>query len=174
MEIPPSHEATGSFDVELVNHGASVHVHLNLDGDLSDAATIDASNHFVDGESRRVVRVSVDGAAPVTGKLKVASAYGAQTRWVDVDIVEPEEPEPSVRVDSSLSEPASPADPGTGGDSSPLGVLADSPELVVLVLGVLAVGVAATTALVIDNTLVLAGALVVLVGVLVAIYLLVS
>ena len=35
VEAPASFEATGSFDVELVNHDTAVHVHLNLDEALS-------------------------------------------------------------------------------------------------------------------------------------------
>jgi hypothetical protein len=172
VEVPPSFETAGPFDVELVNHGASVHAHLHLDDDLSEVATLDAANHFVDGESRRHVRVSVDGGGPVSGKLKVASAYGAETRWVDVHVVEPEEEEGTVEVDESLAEPQ-PRDVSEEGGSS-LGAIAANPELVVLVLGVAAVVVAAAAALLIDNLLVLLGALVVLLAVLVAMYLLVS
>lgn len=174
VEVPPSFEATGSFDVELVNHGTSVHAHLHLDDHLSEVASIDASNHFIDGESRRLVRVTVDGSAPVSGKLKVASAYGAQTRYVDVDVREPEAERHTVEVDESLAEPAAGRTSGAADGDSPVGVLVESPEVVVLALGVLAVGVAATAALVFRSPVVLLGALVVLVGVLGAMYVLVS
>jgi len=174
VEVPPSFEATGSFDIELVNHGTSVHVHLHLDDHLSDVASIEAANHFVDGESRRFVRVSVNGAVPASGKLKIASAYGAQTRYVDIDLVEPEPEETTVEVHESLSEPQPREERASEGGGSPFGVLSDSPELVVLALGVVAVAVAATAALVVDSTVVLVGALVVLVGVLVAMYVLVA
>lgn len=174
VEVPPSFETTGSFDVELVNHGASIHAHLHLDDALSEVAAIDAANHFVDGESRRAVRVTVNGATAVDGKLKVASAYGAQTRYVDVHVIEPEEDEQTVEVDESLSRPQPRDRPAQDQSGSALAALAENPELVVLVLGVLAVGVAAAAALVVDSTLVLAGALVVLLGVLVAMYVLVS
>jgi len=169
VEVPDSFETTGSFEIELVNHGTSLHVHLHLDDALSAVADVDAANHFIDGESRRVVRVHVDGheALPVRGKLKVASAYGAQTRYVDVELTEPEEERRSVEVDESLAEPPSESEPETG-SSSPVA----SPELVVLAFGILAVLAAGGIALVVDSTLVIAGAVVVLVGVLVAIYLL--
>jgi hypothetical protein len=174
VEVPPSFEAAGSFDVGLVNHGTSVHAHLHLDDALSEAASIDAANHFIDGESRRAVRVSVDGSGPVSGKLKVASAYGAQTRYVDVDITEPEETERTVEVDDSLSEPQPREVSSTSDEGSSFDPLLENPELIVLVFGVLAVGVAAAAALVIDSMLVLGGALVVLLGVLGAMYVLVS
>ncbi|MEF8885844.1 MAG: hypothetical protein V5A44_12090 [Haloarculaceae archaeon] len=169
VEVPDSFETTGSFDIELRNHGTSLHVHLHLDDALSTVAEIDAANHFIDGETQRVVRVSVDGEdeLPVRGRLKVASAYGAQTRYVDVELTEPEVERHTVEVDESLAEP--PADPQPKAESSPL---VASPELAVLAFGVVAVLVAGGIALVVDSALLVAGAVVVLVGVLVAIYLL--
>ncbi|MFB6150593.1 MAG: hypothetical protein ABEJ40_02180 [Haloarculaceae archaeon] len=171
LEVPDSLEVDGSFDVALVNHGTSLHVHLHLDDDLSEVATIDAANHFVDGESERAVRVRVDGDAPVRGRLKVVSAHGAQTRYVDVTVVESEEEEESVEVDESLAQPRS--QPATE-EPSALVRVAENPELLVLGLGVVALAVAAVASLVMDNVFVLAGALAVLVGVLVAMYFLVA
>jgi len=175
VEAPESFEATGSFDVELVNHGESVHTHLNLDGDLSEVATLGdgESNQFVDGESRQYLRVSVaEGVRPVSGRLKVASGYGSEERYVDVDIVKPEEPDRSVEVGESLTQPSEESTAGSGSGS--LSALVATPELLVLALGIAAVGVAATAALVLDNLVVLVGSLVVLVGVLVAMYVLVG
>ena len=174
VEVPPSFETTDSFDVELVNHGGSVHAHLHLDDDLSQAADLDAANHFVDGESRRMVRVSVDAPEAVSGKLKVASAYGAETRWVDVNVVEPEEEEQTVEVDESLAEPRPRGPSEDDGSVLGVGAVVASPEAVVLALGVAAVFVAGVAALVVDSTVVLLGALVVLVAVLAAMYVLVS
>jgi len=169
VEAPESFEATGSFDVELVNHGTSVHVHLNLDEALSSVAELDAVNHFVDGESRQLVRVQVygDEELPVSGQLKVAAAHGSQTRHVDVELTPPDFGGDPVPVDDTLAEP--PADSDGEGGSSPL---VANPELVVLVFGVLAVLAAGGIALVVDDTLVVGGAVVVLAGFLVAIYLL--
>jgi hypothetical protein len=172
VEAPASFEATGSFDVELVNHDTAVHVHLNLDEALSSVAQLDDVNHFVEGESRQLVRIQVygDEELPVSGKLKIAAAHGSETRFVDVELTPPDfEPDP-VTVDESLAEP--PADAGGESESSSLGGLVANPQLVVLVFGVLAVVAAGATAVVVDNTLVVAGAVVVLVGFLVATYVL--
>lgn len=169
LEVPDAFETDGSFDIAMVNHGQSVHVHLHLDDDLSELATIEASNHFVDGDSQRAVHVAVDGAGEATGTLKIASAYGAETRYVTVTITEPEETNETVEVDESLSEPQ-PRDLETGGDGGGLASVAGNPELVVLVLAIVALVVAAAVALVVDSVAVVAGALAVLVGVLVAIY----
>jgi hypothetical protein len=169
VEVPATFEATGSFDVELVNHGTSLHVHLNLDEALSSVAELDAVNHFVDGESRQLIRFEVygDEELPVSGRLKVAAAHGAETRHVDVELTPPDfEPDP-VTVDDTLAEP--PADDSGGGGTSPL---VANPQLVVLVFGVLAVIAAGGIAVVVDDTLVVGGAVVVLVGFLVATYVL--
>ncbi|MFB6311328.1 MAG: hypothetical protein ABEH64_09140 [Salinirussus sp.] len=171
VDVPPSFEADGSFDVRLINHGESVHVHVHLDDDLSRVARIDAANHYVEGDSERAVRVAVDESAlstePIRGKIKVASAYGAETRWIDVRLVEADEEDDEVRVDESLAEPAEPV---TESEPSPLA----NPEVPVLGLGALALLVAILAALVLQDTLVTVGALVVLGGVLVALYLLVA
>ncbi|WP_135364324.1 DUF7524 family protein [Halosimplex halophilum] len=168
LEVPDAFETDGSFDIGVVNHGGSVHVHLHLDDDLSEIATVEASNHFVDGESQRAVHVSVEGAGEATGTLKIASAYGAETRYVTVRITEPEEEESTVEVDESLSEPQ-PREPDDGGDGGSATVAA-SPQLVVVGLGVAALAVAAALVVFVDDVVVLAGAVVVLVGVLVAGY----
>ena len=177
VEVPDTFETTGSFDVALVNHGTSVHVHLHLDDALSEIAALDASNHFIDSETQRVVTVEVTGDGEVTGKLKVASAYGAETRYVDVHLAEPEETESAVEVGESLSQPQpqsseTTTDAARSGGAGGAGALVDNPELVVLVLGGLALAAAVVAAVVIEETVVLLGALVVLAGVLGALFVL--
>lgn len=170
LAVPSTFEAHSSFDVQLVNHGEPLHLHLHLDDALSEVAAIDASNHYVEGDSARVVRVHVDegklSTTPVRGKLKVASAYGAETRWIDVVLAEPDDDDDSVRVDESLSTPQPREEPADTG-----GIL-DRPELPVLGLGLVALTVALAAALVLGDTLILAGSLVVLGGVLLALFIL--
>lgn len=169
LEVPASFETTGSFDIRLVNHGTSLHVHLHLDDDLSEIATVGAGNHYVEGESERNVRVDVDterlDGEQWLGKLKIVSAYGAETRWVDVAVSEPEPENESVLVDESLAQPQPEPEEKT---------VFDRPELPVLVLGGIALLVAVVTALVLEETVVLLGSLVVLGGVLVALFFLLS
>jgi len=172
VEVPGTFETEGSFDVALKNHGNSIHMHLHLDDALSTVATLTATNHHVDGETERVIRVEVDedrlGPEPVRGKLKVVSAYGASTRWVDVVLREPEDEDDTVRVDESLAEPSPKPDPETGGGS----VFA-SPAVPVVALGVVAVVVALVLAMLVDDIVVLGGAVAVVIAVLVAMVLLV-
>ncbi|QSG08862.1 DUF7524 family protein [Halapricum desulfuricans] len=171
LEVPNEVEVSGSFDVVLQNHGESVHVHLHLDDALSDIATLAANNHHVASDSSRRVTVDVSGSGPARGKLKVVTAYGATTRYVDVVLTEPENERRDVTVDESLSKPqpqAVSAHSGTtdpGASDFPL-----RPEMAVLGLGGVALAIAAVAALVLDNTVVLLGSFVVLAGVLVAVY----
>jgi len=104
LEVPDSFETGGPFVVDLRNGGEATHVHLHLDDGLSEVARLDAGNHYVAGDSNREVRVHVSPSGePVRGKLKVVTAYGAETRYVDVS-VEPER-KGSVDVDPELSRP---------------------------------------------------------------------
>ncbi|WP_336339593.1 DUF7524 family protein [Haloarcula brevis] len=105
LEVPTEFDATGSFDVQLHNHGEALHVHLHLDDALSSVASLDATNHHVRAETDRLVRVTVHGDGPVRGKLKVVTAYGAQTRYVDVHIPEGGTDNDPVIVDEELSKP---------------------------------------------------------------------
>ncbi len=170
LGVPATFETHGPFDVVFVNHGEPVHVHLHLDDALSEVASLGASNHYVEGESRRAVRVAVDSDAlpdePMLGKLKLVSGYGAHTRWVDVELSAPPDEPTEVEVGESLASP-----PARETAESGPSVLA-RPELPVLGLGVLALGVAAYAAVALEQTLVLLGALAVLAGVFVALYLL--
>ena len=166
IEVPPTVEVEGSFDVRLQNHGESLHIHLHLDDDLSEVAAIDAGNHYVEGGSERRVRVEVDPSQlaedGIFGQLKIASAYGAETRWVDVEVSPPETTGDPVEVDESLAKPQ-PRDV----DPSPR---FEHSEILVLALGAVALLVAALTALLVQNIVILAGSILVLGGVLVALY----
>jgi hypothetical protein len=170
LEVPAAFEATGSFDIALRNHGEALHVHLHLDDSLSQVAAIDASNHYIEAETERPVRVTVHGdARPIHGKLKVVSAYGAQTRYVDVELEEGEAEKDPVEVDESLSKPQ--ADPAPEPDG-PLDIVADSPELVVLALAAFTLVAIGAIAVTFDGIVVVFGALAALVTVLGVMYVL--
>lgn len=161
LEVPPSFEAEGSFDVRLINHGEPVHVHLHLDDPLSEVAGLDAGNHYVERESERYVRIDVDTSKldgeTHLGKLKVASAYGAQTRWVDVGVSKPDPEADSVQVDESLAKPQ----PREKPTETPI----DGPTVPVLVLVAFAVLVAGGAVVVFQDPIIALGAVVVLGGV---------
>jgi hypothetical protein len=120
LEVPDSVTVDRSFTVDLRNHGQDTHVHLHLDDALSEVARLGTDNHHVPGGSRRPVPVHVsepDSYEPVSGRLKVAIAYGQETAFIDitVDVDEP------VTVDPELSQPAGAAADGAGGSPAMTG-----------------------------------------------------
>nr|WP_303651795.1 hypothetical protein [Halovenus rubra] len=170
LEVPASFETTDSFDIRLVNHSEALHVHLHLDDPLSKMATLDAGNHYVEAESERQVRVTVDERTleqeAKLGKLKVASAYGAETRWIDIKLSKPDPKEETVQVDESLAKPQPRHEENEPG--------IENPARLVLGLGFGAVLIAALAAAAIGAPLVAGGAVVVFGGVLVALFFLVQ
>ncbi|MFC7250993.1 hypothetical protein ACFQJ5_14240 [Halomicroarcula sp. GCM10025324] len=166
LEVPTAFEATGSFDVRLVNHGESLHVHLHIDDALSGVATLEASNHYVNAETERRVRIEVDDDAdlPVRGSLKVVTGYGAQTRYIDVELQEPGPSEGPVLVDESLSKPRPKSDEGTGS------LLPEDQSVPVLALGGVALVFAVLAVTVFDNVGLMLGSLAVVGAALLALY----
>ena len=139
LSVPDAFETDGSFTVELRNHGEATHVHLHLDDALSGVAELDAGNHYVEADSTRPVRVSVlerEREETVRGKLKVVTAYGAETHWVDVTVT-PSKKRP-VEVDPELSKPQAreQTDTGTGLTLDRSSLLAALPAVVLSVVAV--------------------------------------
>jgi len=169
LEVPPSFETSDSFVVEVRNHGEAGRVHLHLDGDLADIATLEANNYYVEANATQEIPVSVHHHRDAFGKLKVVSGYGATTRWVDVELSEPDDAG-SVVVDEDLGKPGGgdgPAEPRDG-ERRTESPLADVPGLPVLGLGAVAVLVAVAAALYFQSAVVAVAAGVVLVAVLAA------
>ena len=175
IQTVASFEATESFPILLQNGDAPVHVHLHLDDALSQVASIPANNHFVDADAVRQVRVEVEeGPRPVEGQLKIVTGHGAETDYVAVSIVEPEDRADSVAVDATLADPVrreveDETDDGlervreSVGENGPIAAL-----------GLLALAVAVGSATLSDSVAVLLGALAVLGSVVAAGYLLVG
>jgi hypothetical protein len=153
-----------SFVVDLRNHGMATHVHLHLDDALSDVTRLSNANHHVPSESRRRVRVDIlepdDGDyTPVAGKLKVAIAYGQETRFVDLTVdlsshepvaVDPDLAEPRGRAGGGAATTAPGGDrsaPGAAGGSSPLARSRSVRLLPAVVLGLVAVALAVAAVL---------------------------
>lgn len=169
VDAPAEFHVAGPFTVRLRNHGEAIHVHLNLDDELSSIAALDGGgNFFVEGESETTIDVDVQSVErAVRGKLKVVTAYGNETAYVDV-VVEPEANEPSVDVDETLSRPPQP-DP----QPDPLLTrlvrrLPARRTLPVLAFAAVAIGIAAATALYVESQVVMLGVGVVVLGVLLA------
>ncbi|MFC6975937.1 hypothetical protein ACFQL1_16550 [Halomicroarcula sp. GCM10025709] len=127
-------------------------------------ASLAATNHYVEREADRLVRVEVTGDGTVRGNLKVVSGYGAQTRLVDISLVEPRETEETVQVGEDLSTPSPRPEPQSRGLPDAVGTLP------VMVLATLALLTALGAVALFQTTAVLLGAAVVVVGVSVALY----
>ncbi len=105
LEVPEMFVADREFALEIENEGKPVHVHLNLDDDLEEVLELETGNHFVPRENAYRLPVALrDGRRPVRGKLKVSTGYGAESRFIEVRIVEPD-PDDQVTVDASLAQP---------------------------------------------------------------------
>ncbi|MFT4885231.1 MAG: hypothetical protein ACI8U4_002753 [Natronomonas sp.] len=109
LEAPTTFEAGGPFAVALTNHGEPTHVHIHLDDHLSEVARIEASNHYVETDETRHIEVKTRDPTEwpsdlVRGKLKIVTAHGQETHYVDVELDRTPEKEP-VEVDPDLSKP---------------------------------------------------------------------
>ncbi|WP_323676815.1 hypothetical protein [Halorubellus sp. PRR65] len=161
-------ETGGTFELELVNHGRASHVHVHPDDALARGVRLDESNLYVETDSTRVVAVEVpDGPRPLRGALDISAGYGATGSSVAVGIVD--EPEPDLPVDETLAAPES-----TDGDDPSLDRLLAEESLPVLALGAVAVAIALGAAFAFGDVVVATGALVVVAGVLAAVYALVA
>jgi len=171
VEAPAEFAIDEPFSVELRNHGEAVHVHVRADEALSAVARIDSDgNVFVENDTTHSVPVTVEDVdSPVTGTLEIATGYGAEKQAIEVT-VEPQSNEQSVDIDETLSTPQ--RDDG-GSQSPPLGdqlsaVLPSRGALPVILLGLVALAVAAGVANAVRSPAVLVGAGVVVGAVLVA------
>ena len=170
-------ETSESFALLLQGHETPAHVHCRLDGDLSRIASLGEPNYYVEPDAVTAVPVGVttDGIErPVDGRLEVQTGYGSESVSIDVTVVPKP---PGVDVHESLAEPArSEPEPTTleravGRVPGVSGL--DPPTLAVLTLGLIAVGIAAVTTATIGGPVAMAGMGVVLVGIVVALFLLV-
>lgn len=172
IRVAERYEASGPFSVDLRNHGNGVHVHVNVDGDLSGAARIAETNHYVEDDASTTVRVEVDPVdEPVTGQLRLATGYGSQEATVEVTVA-PFEGEDDVPVGEDLGTPR-----GGGTDDDPpveeVAVESDGggPSVQVVAVAAGAVLLAVAVALLVGGEVVTAGAGVVVVAALAAVFL---
>lgn len=159
IDVAQSFETNDSFTVALKNHGAPIHAHLHLDDDLSEVASLAATNHYVEAEDTCHVAVTVRDA-PAQGKLKVVTGYGAESSYVDVKIHEPDEQRDSIPVDETLSTPrrrGRPPEP----DLTQSNAMENLP---LVLLGLFALLLVVGAGFVADAGVALFGALVVMVG----------
>ncbi|WP_222919501.1 hypothetical protein [Natrinema sp. SYSU A 869] len=171
-------ETSEPFAVLLYGHETPAHVHCRLDDDLERIASLGETNYYVEPDTVTAVPVAVNVDVidrPVDGRLEVLTGYGSESVSIGVTVVPGT---PDVDVDESLAEPARPEPDPTalerGVDRfTAVGGL-EPATLVVLALGAVAVGVAALTTATIGGPVATAGMGIVVVGVLVALFLLIQ
>ncbi len=172
LEVPPSFETADSFVLAVTNHGEASRIHVHLDDGLPEIASLDDTNFYVEANATKEIPVSVHGTDHVFGKIKLVSGYGAVTRWVDVEVLEPDEDD-AVEIDEELAKPQ-PREEDDSEDGTATPLVGARPIIPVASLGVLALIVAVAAAVYFESTVVAVGALLVFGAVLVAGYLLVT
>ena len=106
IAAPSEFETDGPFEIRLRNHGEAIHVHLNLDEELSTVASFGESNHYVAPYSRRAVGIETRGIdTPVTGRLKIVTGHGTETAYTSVTVSPPGTVTERVVVDEQLAKP---------------------------------------------------------------------
>jgi hypothetical protein len=171
IAAPETFETSEPFDVVLDNDGEAVHVHLNLDETLSAVADIRANNHYVEPTGSRPVGVNVDPrTAAVTGRLKIATGYGSEVAYTRITVQPPEADPTHVTVDESLATPQreAPTKP-TAAERIGAALAEEGGSGLLVTFGLVAVLVAIVVAATLDSGVVIAGAVVVLLGVIVAV-----
>lgn len=106
--VPEAVTVSSDFTVSLENQGTDAHVHLRLDENLSKAASLPASNHYVEGGSTVDISVSVRPDTSVAGTLEVVTGYGATRKQTTVTV--DSSPEPDIPIDDTLTEPSTATD----------------------------------------------------------------
>ena len=167
----PSFETNGPFDVLLQNHGEAVHVHLAVDESLSAVTTLDATNQYVEADGQLLVRIETTSlGAPVTGRLKIVTGYGAESTYTTVAVSPPGTATDHVEVDERLAQPP-PSDPtapsfGDRFDGTALewiqSIGLDRTSLALIGFSAVAVGLVLTVGTIVNSVVVLGGSLVVL------------
>ncbi len=161
IAVPQSFEADGPFEVRLRNHGEAIHVHLNVDDELSKVTRLAETNHYVEPYGQRSVHIETQTVSTaVTGRLKIVTGYGTNSTYTTVKLSPPGTVTNRVLVDESLAKPHRPdPEPPSLGEQA-VAAVPDAVSLrgvAVIAATIAAIAVGALAA----NTAVLVGSLVV-------------
>ena len=169
IAAPSEFETDGPFEIRLRNHGEAIHVHLNLDEELSTVGSLGESNHYVAPYSRRSVEIDTKRTdAPVTGRLKVVTSYGAESAYTTVTVSPPGTVTERVTVDERLAKPQrSEPEPSTLGERL-AAIDTDDISPRVAAGSMLAVCVILVAGALVQNTAAFVGSLAVIAGVVAA------
>lgn len=118
LTVPERFGTEGAFDVVLKNHGEPTHVYLNLDDSLSEAASLNATNFYVEQGETFPITITLSSNTAVSGDLTVATAYGGEKRLVPVT-VEPSEQSSDTGSSASSAKRTTPSSNASAASSSP-------------------------------------------------------
>jgi len=174
IDVDDSFATRAGFEIEFVNHGRAVHVHVAFDDALAPALSVDDPNVFVESNDRTRVPVAApDDVGDVRGSLTVVSGYGANERAVSVAVgPNAVQRTPGAAIGDSEPTVVTESDESEGGGLELAGVLPSREVAPVLALGAGALALAALAATVIDSAAVVVGVVAVILGVAVALGLL--
>ncbi|MFC6961637.1 DUF7524 family protein [Halocatena marina] len=189
LTVPERFGAEGAFDVVLKNHGEPTHVYLNLDDDLSDAATLEATNYYVEQGETLPIPITTSSNTEISGDLTVATAYGSEKRFVSVTIEPSEQGQHTKNISASVasnrtirspqstikatSSPSSRSIPPSPSRSTPASIdeRIIHRTLPAFVFGIVAIILAFSSLLVSGASRILLGALALLAGIILVVYL---
>ena len=164
IAAPSAFETDGPFEIWLRNHGEAIHVHLNLDEELSTVASLDESNHYVAPYSRRAVEIETERIdTAVTGRLKIVTSYGAESAYTTVTVSPPGTVTERVVVDERLAKPQR-SDPEPSTPRERLIELVDEISPQIAIGGLFAVCLVLVVGVVAENTATFLGSLAVIAG----------
>ncbi|KTG10098.1 hypothetical protein AUR64_10910 [Haloprofundus marisrubri] len=126
VDAPSEFTTAGSFVLDLLNRGESVHVHVRLGEALSRVARLDSGNHYVERGATLPIRIAVDESLDrsVTDTIEISTGYGAKKTTVSVT-VDPPEDDPGVDVDERLGRPSA-TETASASNPGPLDDVRDS------------------------------------------------
>ena len=165
IAVPSTFDTDGPFEVQLRNHGEAIHVHLNLDDELSGVARVAETNHYVEPYSQRSIPIETRAVStPVTGRLKVVTGHGTKSTYSTVRLSPPGTATDHVTVDESLATPQRrEPEPSSTGEQlaalAPKAVSVPGVAVLAVLVAVVAAGVLTGSAVVLIGSLVVAGLL---------------
>lgn len=155
-----------SFEVVIENHGDGSHVNIGLGGDLAAGGAAATPNPFV--PTNETIRIAVDITTdhrPLEGVLLISTGYGQTRIELPVSVVSPQQ----TGVDADPTPKR--ANGGRSVESDPIKIIAvlkrelDPGTIALVALGVLALVLAAATAVLIDSIVVVLAVILVVLAV---------
>ena len=103
----------GTFSIILENHGQPAHVHLHVDDNLANVATLEEPNWYVSAGDIEQVEVTVADGVLGGGVLEISTGYGAESAQIEVDVDTTDSDDEATTADSEPSTTTTAPEPET-------------------------------------------------------------